>query len=239
MVEEESLQSQPEQHRRHHWTIGLTFFKTVRRSTFASSTLLHLSSGASDGFCVSTESFTERQSKIEFEEVMFSKGNMFSIQENDFQVRARQKHRSLSLRDSPGAKIRLLQLPNFVRDRSLWCPQPLWSHGSQHQVFISSFMVKIGEKVKKLILIFQGKTSEWRGDWPETLQRTPPEIWTLCPHPFFSTVVAMTRSISSSMITLEKACKMSSFAASMLAPEPSKTTLLIVFLYIFFTTQLN
>ena len=44
--------------------------------------------GASDGFCVSTESFTARQSKIEFEEVMFSKGNMFSIKENDFQVRA-------------------------------------------------------------------------------------------------------------------------------------------------------
>ena len=50
-----------------------------------------LSSGASDGFCVSTESFTQRQSKIEFEEVMFSKGNMFSIQENDFQVRVCQK----------------------------------------------------------------------------------------------------------------------------------------------------
>jgi len=45
-----------------------------------------LQNGASDGFCVSTESFTQRQSKIEFEEVMFSKGNMFSIQENDFQV---------------------------------------------------------------------------------------------------------------------------------------------------------
>ena len=44
--------------------------------------------GASDGFCVSTQSFTARQSKIEFEEVMFSKGNMFSIKENDFQVRA-------------------------------------------------------------------------------------------------------------------------------------------------------
>ena len=65
--------------------IGLTFFKTVK-SNFASSTI-NFSSGASDGFCVSTESFTQRQSKIEFEEVMFSKGNMFSIQENDFQVR--------------------------------------------------------------------------------------------------------------------------------------------------------
>ena len=48
----------------------------------------NFSPGASDGFCVSTESFTARQSKIEFEEVMFSKGNMFSIKENDFQVRA-------------------------------------------------------------------------------------------------------------------------------------------------------
>ena len=48
----------------------------------------NFSLGASDGFCVSTESFTARQSKIEFEEVMFSKGNMFSIKENDFQVRA-------------------------------------------------------------------------------------------------------------------------------------------------------
>ena len=90
---EESLQSQQGQHRRHHWTTGLTFFKMVR-SCFASSTM-HLSSGASDGFCVSTESFTQRQSKIEFEEVMFSKGDMFSIQENDFQVRVCQKHTPL------------------------------------------------------------------------------------------------------------------------------------------------
>ena len=56
---------------------------------------IQFSSGASDGFCVSTESFTQRQAKIEFEEVMFSKGNMFSIQENDFQVSACQMRISI------------------------------------------------------------------------------------------------------------------------------------------------
>ena len=35
---------------------------------------------------MSVESFTQRQSKIEFDNVMFSKGNMFSIKESDFQV---------------------------------------------------------------------------------------------------------------------------------------------------------
>ena len=43
-------------------------------------------SGAADGFCVSVEASTQRQSKIEFDNVMFSKGNMFSIKESDFQV---------------------------------------------------------------------------------------------------------------------------------------------------------
>jgi hypothetical protein len=51
-----------------------------------------LITGASDGFCVSTESFTERASRVGFEEVMFSKGNMFSIQENDFQVKLATLH---------------------------------------------------------------------------------------------------------------------------------------------------
>ena len=42
--------------------------------------------GAADGFCVSVEAYTQRQSKIEFDNVMFSKGNVFSIKESDFQV---------------------------------------------------------------------------------------------------------------------------------------------------------
>ena len=42
--------------------------------------------GVSDAFCATTRSFSTRNSKIEFEEVMFEKGKMFSLSDGDFQV---------------------------------------------------------------------------------------------------------------------------------------------------------
>ena len=49
--------------------------------------VLYFLIGVSDAFCATTRSFTARNSKIGFEEVLFEKGKMFSLSDGDFQVR--------------------------------------------------------------------------------------------------------------------------------------------------------
>jgi hypothetical protein len=51
--------------------------------------------GVSDAFCATTRSFTSRNSKIVFEEVMFEKGKMFSLSDGDFQVGSLFQFRSI------------------------------------------------------------------------------------------------------------------------------------------------
>ena len=70
--------------------------------------------GVSDAFCATTRSYSTRNSKIEFEEVMFEKGKMFSLSDGDFQVQL--GVRSFKpLKDlSSDSKIWVLQFPNLL-----------------------------------------------------------------------------------------------------------------------------
>ena len=42
--------------------------------------------GVSDAFCASARSFSNRNSKIQFDETLLEKGKMFSVIDSDFQV---------------------------------------------------------------------------------------------------------------------------------------------------------
>ena len=47
----------------------------------------NLPTGVSDAFCAFAESFSTRDSKILFDEILFEKGKMFSLADGDFQVK--------------------------------------------------------------------------------------------------------------------------------------------------------
>ena len=91
-----------------------------------------LPTGVSDAFCAFAASFSTRDSKILFDEILFEKGKMFSLADGDFQVKMKKK---LNLtRQFSDPEVRVLQFPAELQHGSVRPAQSLRPNGSLNTV---------------------------------------------------------------------------------------------------------